>query len=1273
MKNIWGVRRGWLAMAGVLLGMCLWALPLAAQQTVGNVNGTVLDASGAAVPATQILLVNVATGLTRQTRTNGSGQYHFFGLPIGTYQLTFRKTGFKRVVHSNILVQANRTSTVPATLQPGSVATTVNVTATPLLNRVNTTNGYVLSSKTIQSIPLGTGSFTQLATLSPGVNADLLSGSGTASGLGNQDIWANGQRDTSNSFSFNGINTSNIFNGKSSSSVAENRFVLNTGENFLSQGGAIQTNTSVYDAIGQGLPTPPPATIAEERVNASMYDASEGSSSGAHIEVVTKSGTNSLHGQIYWHHQTGSWNAAPFFYNADPTIPQSQKVPSLSRNTYGLTIGGPLIKNKLFFFTSYQAVRASDRYGSTSFFAVPPELTNDRSPAALAQVASTELGSTVTTGQLDPAAVNLMNAKVNGQYLIPTPNAVNSFNTLGYDVVLQGPDSTFNADQINENIDYNLSDTDHVAMKYYFQNDPTTSPFAVSNSLGFGQSLQAGSQVFSLANTRVLSSNLTWEAKLGFVRQIADASTQQPFTPQSMGINVPGSTEFPGIFFSTSSLQTTQGGAFSFGPASNFANAGVFQNQWAASTTFNWVVGNHNLSFGADWNHSQLNVVNRNNQVASLTFRNFASFLQGQLRLGQGYSSLLAGSSNRYYRANSIGFYAQDNWQATPNLNLSMGLRYDYDGPLTEAHGMMTNFYPQLYKYNAATDTIVNSGLVVAGNNPQYATPGVSASTLQGQQYGIAPRIGLAWTPGFNKNLVVRAGYGLYYDRGEFFSEFSPSAGNGQNGPFGVTVEPPFVLPILSSASNTLSNPFPTPPTVTGNPAIYNALLANAADLVSGNYPCVNVGTQQICNQFGSVLFGGYDPNNKLPYSENWMLDLQWQPFNTLSFTLGYTGNHGQHQVLPIPFNQAGIATPTHPIHGQIYSYGYNTCVPDSSNANDTVCLPSENVFTPDGGNTDLRAPFLGYSDNSVFYEAEGISNYDALEFSVNKRISHGLMINGSYTWSHALDEGSGLQLFYNGNNPLAPHSGYGNAGYDRTHVFALSYVYNLPNLIASVRSGAGRVLDGWRISGVTTYESGQPYSVYDFSGAVGGLYYSTNDYITNPLVPLKPGVSVQQAELQSSTNFNPAKPMLNASDFSVNSIISQPGQNGVPPCANVTNAGGQAQQVCDNFETLFGATGRNIFRAPFQTQFNFSIAKAIPIGDRYSLNYEADVFNLFNTPSFDAPNNNVEFNPYFANPPYDPITGNTAYSSVPFGNLGMIQHTIGSPRFIKMSLSLTF
>jgi hypothetical protein len=396
-------------------------------------------------------------------------------------------------------------------------------------------------------------------------------------------------------------------------------------------------------------------------------------------------------------------------------------------------------------------------------------------------------------------------------------------------------------------------------------------------------------------------------------------------------------------------------------------------------------------------------------------------------------------------------------------------------------------------------------------------------------------------------------------------------------------------------------------------------------------------------------------------------LDVQFQPSPDVVFTLGYLGNHGVHLTMPIPFNQPGIATAQNPINGQTSSYGYQPI--DQNDPASVACqappfppcptLLSEPYNTSTGGNTDLRVPYIGYNPNSVFWTANGMSNYNALQAGLNKKMKHGLQISGSYTWSHSLDEQSGLGLFYNGNNPLNPRSSYASSDFDRTHVGVASFLYQLPTFErgSSLQKG---FLNGWGISSTMVFESGQPYNVYDFSGSVGSLYYSANDFITNPVVPLAPGFNAITAQTHGNPGATPPVPSLNPNAFAIPQL--SPGQDGVPPCGPTTTG---FETFCDTVENTFSSGGRNIFRGPFQARVDFSVLKDTKINERFTLKYQADFFNILNHTSFDTPNNNVTFNPCF-NP-------NPCYTFPPQGQLGVIQHTLGSPRFIQMALHLTF
>ena len=323
--------------ASLLLTLLTFIPSAQAQQTLGGITGTVTDNSGAVVPVTAVTIVNDQTKLTRTLQTGESGSYDFVNLPIGIYTITFTREGFDKLNIPSIQVQANRTATVNATLKIGEVGQTITVQETPLINAVDTTNGYVMDKSEIDDIPLPTGSFTGLATLSAGVDAELPGGTGANAGLGNEPVWANGQRDTSNSFLLNGVDARNLFNGKSTSQVLSVRLVEGTGNANELQFSAlpVQSSASVYLGIGEAIPSPAPETIQEVRVNTSMYDAQQGSTSGAHIDVSTATGTNDIHGSLYVHRGTNWLNADPYFYNADPNIPASEKNPGLHRYTAG--------------------------------------------------------------------------------------------------------------------------------------------------------------------------------------------------------------------------------------------------------------------------------------------------------------------------------------------------------------------------------------------------------------------------------------------------------------------------------------------------------------------------------------------------------------------------------------------------------------------------------------------------------------------------------------------------------------------------------------------------------------------------------------------------------------------------------------------------------------------------------------------------------------------------------------------------------------------------
>src|SRR5579862_9964635 len=398
---------------GLFLTLAFLLIPTAhAQQTLGGITGTVSDTSGAVISGATVNLLGLETKLSRTQTTSATGSYSFVNLPLGTYSLSFTQQGFQSQNVPSIQVQANRTATVNAELKIGNVSESITVEESPLINMVDTTNGYVMDKLEIDAVPLPTGSFTGLTILSPGVNAELSGGTGANSGLGNAPVWANGQRDTSNDFLLNGVDARSLFNGKSTSQVLSARIVNATGVSGSSSLSAIpiQSSASVYLAIGEALPTPAPETITEVRVNTSMYDAQQGSTSGAHIDMSTASGTNGIHGSGYVHRGTDWLNAAPYFFKDDPNIPDSQKVPELHRYIAGGTLGGALKKDKLFGYVAYQHLHDSDQEIGTARMVVPFGLNStNRTAAGLAAIANKNFNDPydnpdITASQISPIA-----------------------------------------------------------------------------------------------------------------------------------------------------------------------------------------------------------------------------------------------------------------------------------------------------------------------------------------------------------------------------------------------------------------------------------------------------------------------------------------------------------------------------------------------------------------------------------------------------------------------------------------------------------------------------------------------------------------------------------------------------------------------------------------------------------------------------------------------------------------------------------------------------
>ncbi len=1253
-----------------LLAVFFYTLPGLSQQTLGSLNGTVQDPSGAAVFGATVTVTNAAINISRSTITQRTGFFQIFNLPIGTYEVKLGHEGFETTTLSRIRIQEARATTVNVTLKIGEASESVEVVANPLLNATDATNGYTLDSAQIALTPLATGSFTQLAVLSPGVNAELLSNLDTNAGLGNQPIWANGQRDTSNTFQVNGVDVTNLFNGKSSSGMNSQRYNFNIGGGSTSStssaggssvGGEAPTGTSVYGSVGNSLPSPPPEFLQELRVNTSMYDAQQGATSGAQIDANTATGTNTWHGQFYGSFANNALNAAPFFFNQQYQLaqdgvgafPASMANPQLHRWSSGATIGGPVLKNKVFIFFAYQHRYSSDAATGMSQMTVPTALSDDRSDAGLAAAGTSWNNGTPLSPGVDPIAASLLRAKLpDGSYLIPSAQSTSPIQFGVPNVTLLGT-SLQTADQATAAMDFDLSKSDRLSMKYFYQTDPVSKPYGFSQTGGFPVNQDNGAQVAAIDNTISIGSRLNWEQRLGFARMGSYSSYTQTLTNPDGGSNfgigagqigyAPG---LPGLLISSFAINSLASGmpALKVGPYSSFANMGFEQNRLNPSTNVIFAIGKHTIVAGGGYSYTQLNIDNNRTGIAQVKSGSFGNFISPNTAKPVNVSSSsvlesidpVSGRNNadRYYRSNELSAYLQDKWQVWPNLSLTGGVRFDYHGGMTEKYGNMFNFDPSLYDVTGDTTRgfqVNNAGFVIAGNNKYDPTSGVSDSTLSGRQWGVSPRLGFAWSPRkYKGNIVIRGGAGMYYDRGELFSYLSQPAGSGNGGPFGVTESAPMASFVYGNGK-TLSNPLGTaltsaayvPPS--SDPGTIKTALQNQLNIMTGQSASYGANCGAIDNQEGytdctpTLNFGAYDKNNVLPYTINYTLNVQWQPRNDLAITIGYTGNRGRHSVVPIPLNEPGIATASSPIHGETSTYGFQVLNQNSTVANkygdlDYNSIAVEPWNTADGGNTDFRVPYVGYSPNAVLFKTVGNSAYDALETHVEKRLSHHFQTGASYTWSHSLDEQSDVGLFFTGTDPTNLRNSWASSDFDRTHVFSANFEVDSPK-IAKDASVASYFVNDWHLTGVGILQSGEPYSLYEFYGAVGSVRFGDYPTLLNPVLGIKDPSHPKTALTGNTGPFRTSGggyiPAIDPTQISINYVA--PGDEGVP-----VSTGSDPQDI---YETEFAPTNqRNIFRQAMQKRLDVSIRKNLHIAGKVGLQYDLNVFNVTNTTSLDVP-----------------------------------------------------
>jgi len=1002
------------------------SVPLLGQTAAtGALIGTVADTTGAILSGGKVTATNEATETIRTTATDTHGVFRFALLEPGRYGIEVQKEGFAAQKRAGIQISVSGTLTVDFVLSVGTQKEEVVVTGDAQLVQAETTTlGGLVERQTIEALPLSTRNYTQILALSTGVQSDV----NNAGNLGRntQDVFVNGARSIDNNFQMDGVPVNNFGTGR---------------------GG---------DWLGySGIPIPNPDALQEFNVQTSLYDAGYGRGAGANVNVVTKSGGNHFHGNIFEFLRNDAFNANDYFLKET-----GQSRPVLRQNQFGLTLGGPVVADRLFFFVSYQGTRQTNGVGSSSSSSaiLPAQLSSQRSAAALGAAFCNQTGYEAIScdgSNINPVALKLLGYKLkSGQYLIPAPQILQSDGsggTEGYSAF--SVPSTFSEDQYVGNLNYVISSKQTLSVRAFLSTDPQTASFT-TNYLelpGSGAESSFRNRSLILKHTGILTSRAVNEAHLSFNRNYGRMNTLLPVTDSDAGIAQPADiATLPIIGIS---------GLFNLGGTSNddFTTA---INSYQAGDQVSVSLGRHSLRAGAEFERVQDNYNLPGVKRGSINFLSFPDFLLGQngTQNGTGTSNLYsssaqAGITDRHFRVSNFSAFLQNDIKLTPQLTVNAGLRWEVFGGLQEQDGRLVNFWPGIAN-NDFTSGSSYTGYVVADNYRGTLPTGVrragnNSGTEHATFFGnVGPRIGIAWRPfADNNRFVVRSGYGLYYSR---------TSGNNV---LQLLLEPPYVASMYnvgaSNSSATFQNPWGT-----GLPA------ASAFPVWAPRTPDAQGYIQNIEQGWTS------------PITQQWNLNLQYALLPNLLWEAGYVGSRGEHLATFRLPNQAALASPSHAINGE---------------TTNTV----ENAY--------LRVPVLGFGPSGIWQvETEGNSLYNGLQTSLTKRISHGVQFKAAYTYSKTLDDvaTSSPNLFVNSTGYTAVWGGllvadqnrrrssWGLADFDRAHRLVFSYLWQLPQIHggnALLKTAA----NGWQVSGVTTLQSGDALTAYDVnSGTIYGMYY---------------------------------------------------------------------------------------------------------------------------------------------------------------------------------------
>jgi hypothetical protein len=1238
------------------LFLCMAIAPSLGAQTAstGAISGTITDTSGAVIPNVTITAVSTVNGSTRTVTTSSDGSYSVSLLSPGTYKLKFEASGFNSVEVPSVTVNVTETSVVNHALVVGSQTQQVVVTgeAVEAVQTANATLGDVVSSTSATALPLTTRNYTNLLGLSSGANASVFNAS--ALGSGSTDIAVNGATTSQNNVQMDGVS------------------IMTT----------TSTGTLVANANNPGLGYVNPDAMEEFKIQTSLFDAGYGRGPGASVNLVTKSGTNAYHGSVFEFFRNTVLNANDFFRSSSPPVNGSPNNSRqiLSQNQFGGVFGGPVKKDKLFFFASFQGTRqingaASQGYSTPSL--LPIFQGGDRSNTAALRtslgatfcpVTGTDAGTTGSGGtqvacdgsNINPVAISLLQLKnADGTYYIPSASGSVTPSKVGVSGVQNTTftiPSHFTENQVVGNLDYVLSSKNTLALRYYWSNDPAVVPFGCGAGGGAPGNCYPGTQLSnSFGNiygvmklTTIVSNHVINEARLSIQRDTAVGNVDFPFTANQVGMTpIQNAIQYL--------PQITVTGVFTIGEASNYP-VQKFVANWEAADQVSWTHGKHTIRFGFeserdryDWHligGSGTGQVNFNTfqdfllglpgcapgtSVAALTCTQASSTsapLPGQTNgtsvsnisnTGNISGLLPPGGLIHGYRTPYVNAFIQDDVKVNQHLTINLGLRWEYISVAYDSGGFESNIWTSLLNTvpipgsTPATGTLAGWVIPSNWNFSANATPpvgGVFQNNNKTFRMGgtpltnFAPRVGFAWSPLASNRMVLRGGFGYFYDK---TGNANYNNGYEQNEPYSASV--------FGSSSG----------------IYYSTLQSPFLQTTLGWTPrYVNFGNAVNNNSSGSNLsIASTQQNYWTPVTYQWNLNAQYEFVHSWTLELGYVGSRALHQ--------PGLETGRHINEAQLVGDPLGT---NTINAPGITAGLVKTTAAGGAGNTTanafLRVPYLGFAPSGLIMTGdESSAKFGSLQATVRKQFTHGFQMQAAYTYSRSFVTQSEVNdpniQFYSLNPQYHPQR------------LAVSYLYNLP--FGNHEGLVGKLASGWSLSGVTILQDGTPLSAADSrGGAVYGLNSASN--------------IVSSAEYCPGTNASMA-----ASAGSTKSRLG--GSHGGSGWFNPTTFSSSAACVIPNVPgttaTGWGNSSLGILLGPGQFNWDMSLIKTTKVGgirEDATLTFRTEFFNAFNHAQFNNPNQ---------------VSGIPGMVDVSKGTFGQIVSTSVNPRLIQFALRYAF